>query len=224
MMFSVPSQLLPANYPSPLAQQYDSEAPTWDRKLQYLGFNRVYEQLFRDLKNRGGLSYLRHDAQVLDMGIGTGALTAALLKSTALNLRITGVDISPEMLHVAEKRLSQLGARYTLLQTDIGALSSMTHNYNLIICAHVLEHLANPAACVTQVRQMLTPGGRFMLVITRCGPWGYYLRHRWHITPATPFIVREWFEQAGLTEVAFVPLQGMPWSQFKSIAVTGVAA
>jgi hypothetical protein len=52
--------LLPANYPPPLAQQYDAAASTWDQKLQYIGLNRVYERLFKALENQ----YLRQKMRV----------------------------------------------------------------------------------------------------------------------------------------------------------------
>lgn len=223
MTFSSLPTLMPAYLPSSLAQKYDTEALSWDRKLQILGFNRTYDHLFQRMNENGLLSGLDDNANVLDIGIGTGALTIALLNNVAASPYVTGIDISHKMLGVAKKRLSRLGTRHMLLQTDICAMSGSTGCYDLVICAHVLEHLADPAACVVRIRQMLSPGGRFVLVITRCGLWGYYMQHRWNIFPATPSGVWNWFKEAGLAEITVIPLHATPWNTSRSIAITGVA-
>lgn len=202
-----------------LAKRYDRVASGWDATLKRLGFNAVYTDLFADLQRDGLLDSIGADGHVLDVGIGTGGLSAALLARTPAH--ITGIDISAAMLEVAEARLNKLGASYTLQLADFDSVACAGRRFDFAMAAHVIEHVENPVVSLACVRRMLLPGGRFLLVITRRGLWGSYLHLKWGIHTATVADVYNWFEQAGFQSVQRVPLRGNALSPLASIAVVG---
>lgn len=206
---------------SQLSQKYDAVATTWDRKLHRLGFHHVYNRLCQDLSDRGEFNNLGAEANILEIGIGTAAFTEAVLQRTNCLPHVTGIDISREMLKIASKRLSAMNVRHRLMCMDINTLSDVSNQYDLIICSYVIEHLDHPKAHINQIRQILTSGGKFLLLITRKGLWGEYIRYKWNISPASTEEVESWFDQAGFTNITELPVNGTPFSRFTSIAMLG---
>lgn len=204
-----------------LAWRYDAAAPSWDATLDRLGFDRVYDALFADIAGSGLLSNVTDSANVLDIGIGTGALTAALLAHSPGTPHVTGIDIAHAMLCAASLRLERLGAPHTLMHADLDALRGYPRQFEAVVCAHVIEHLPNPAAAVRHVYDLVAPGGCFVLVITRRGLWGHYLRHKWGVILPSSDEVRNWFCMAGFGDVNAVPLRGNGWADAASVAVGG---
>lgn len=204
-----------------LAWRYDAAAPSWDATLNRLGFDRVYDALFADIAGRGWLAHLTDGATALDIGIGTGALTAALLAHSPGTPHVTGIDISHVMLRVAARRLGRLNVAHTLMHADLVALRGYPVRFDAVVCAHVIEHLPDPAAAVREVCDLVAPGGCFVLVITRRGLWGHYLRRKWGVAPPSPGEVRAWFCAAGFVDVTAVPLRGNGWANAASVAVVG---
>lgn len=82
------------------------------------------------------------DAQVLELGVGSGRVAAAL---AGRGLRVTGVDIARAMLDQAEARRAALPAeareRLVLKQGDMTALDLKT-TFDLVLCPYFgLAHL-----------------------------------------------------------------------------------
>jgi SAM-dependent methyltransferase len=81
----------------------------------------------------------------------------ASLRQAVPGRRVWGIEIDPEFARVAGTRLDEV------LCADLGRLD-WTHvfpgtQFDCIIMADVLEHLADPAATLQAVRQRLRPGG-----------------------------------------------------------------
>jgi SAM-dependent methyltransferase len=100
---------------------------------------------------------------VLELGAGTGRLTAAL---AARGLKVTGVDIAPTMLVQAKARLAQLSAeiqaRIELRHADMTTLD-LRRAFDLVVCpfftlAHVPAGAAWRNTFATAARH-LGPGG-----------------------------------------------------------------
>ncbi|MFD4506936.1 class I SAM-dependent methyltransferase [Streptomyces sp. NPDC058457] len=93
---------------------------------------------------------------VLEVGIGTGAVAAALAQAGHPAL---GVDISAEMLRQARQRL---GARVT--RGDARALPYARGAVPNVLCAHVLHLVGDMDAAVAEAARVLAPGGRLVAV------------------------------------------------------------
>lgn len=91
--------------------------------------------------------------RVLDVGAGTGALTAPL-REAAPYASIASVDTSPAMLRVAQQQ-----ANATVCLADASALPVADASVDAVLLAYVLFHLLAPAAGVREAARVLRPGG-----------------------------------------------------------------
>jgi 3' terminal RNA ribose 2'-O-methyltransferase Hen1 len=84
--------------------------------------------------------------RVLDLGCGSGALLAALVKESALT-EIVGVDVSARALEAAARRLhldrlpERQRARLTLLQGALTYTDARLRGYDAAVLMEVVEHL-----------------------------------------------------------------------------------
>src|SRR3954451_2263240 len=66
---------------------------------------------------------LRQGERVLDVGCGTGSVTAAAWEAVTPSGVVTGIDVSPAMLAAACDRLSHCGDGVRLICADAGTYS-----------------------------------------------------------------------------------------------------
>ena len=97
--------------------------------------------------------------RVLDLGCGSGEKTALLCQRGA---RVVGIDVSSELVVLAEQRLRQAGLAGELKVGSAYALEIAAEFVDVIFCASVLHHL-NISAAVSEMRRVLKPGGAIVL-------------------------------------------------------------
>jgi ubiquinone/menaquinone biosynthesis C-methylase UbiE len=103
--------------------------------------------------------------RVLDVATGIGLVLRTLAARGARPAAVLGVDRSPGML----ERAGPLPAGWTLRAGDATALPVPDGAVDLVTCAYLL-HLQSPAdrtATLREIRRVLTPEGRVVLVT----PW-----------------------------------------------------
>jgi tRNA (cmo5U34)-methyltransferase len=98
---------------------------------------------------------------IVDLGIGTGALSSRCLK-TATHARTVGIDIDPEILSLAGRRL---GGRATFiagsfLRAPLPACDALVASFSL----HHVRTRAAKGALYRRIRAALRPGGVFLIV------------------------------------------------------------
>ncbi|MFZ1771469.1 MAG: class I SAM-dependent methyltransferase [Caldilinea sp.] len=98
---------------------------------------------------------------VLDVGCGTGSLSVVLAK---LGHAVTGIDFSPAMLAQAQAKAQSMGQQITFKRMDAAAPLLPAHRYGVVICRHVLWTLPEPANVLRRWVDLLTPGGRLVLI------------------------------------------------------------
>ena len=104
-------------------------------------------ELIADLVGGPGLA-------VLDLGCRTGALT----QYYASGNDVTGVDVDSDALERARKRLGI----ETVWADAEDSLPFEDSRFDVVVMGEVLEHLADPASAVANVRRVLRPGGHFV--------------------------------------------------------------
>lgn len=99
--------------------------------------------------------------RVLDIGCGTGFLLNALAERGYEGI---GIDLSPESVAIAQKRLEELGVADRLEARVGSAYEPPDGPFDLITLTDVLEHLEDPRACLKALRPQMAAGG--LLVIS----------------------------------------------------------
>jgi 2-polyprenyl-6-hydroxyphenyl methylase/3-demethylubiquinone-9 3-methyltransferase len=99
--------------------------------------------------------------RALDVGCGTGFLLERLAERGFAGI---GVDLSPESVAIAQRRLAEIGVA-DRLRAEVGsAYEPPDGPFDLVTLTDVLEHLEDPRACLRAIRERMTPGG--LLVIS----------------------------------------------------------
>ncbi len=206
-----------------VAAMYNQAAPTWQQSIQRLGFDHAYDQLAARLSTRGPLAMLPANARVLDCGIGTGALSVALIRALGTDLRLYGVDISSAMLHEAHRTLAAHGVVPNLECHDVYHLPYEANTFDGVVTAHMLEHVDDPLRALKAMTQVLRPGAPLLVVMSRRSVLSLLVQLRWRNTTSTPRILADWMTQAGLTKVDVYTLVGSrPWCQQMSFGCLGM--
>ena len=99
--------------------------------------------------------------RVLDIGCGTGFLLERLAERGFSGV---GIDLSPESVEHAKRRLAEIGAADRLTAQVGSAYEPPAGPFDLITLTGVLEHLEDPRACLRALREQLAPDG--LLVIS----------------------------------------------------------
>jgi len=131
---------------------YNTAAPYWRHHLQWLGYSRAYTKLFQSLQHSGVLTHLQERSTVCDCGIGIAALSLALAQTVTARLDITGIDISLEVLRQAHQLLDRAGVNHQPCQSDVNAIPYGDRTFDLVMSAHMLEHLPDSS---TGLREMV---------------------------------------------------------------------
>lgn len=146
------------------------------------------EQMIRDI-------YFKHGSYIVDAGCGPGLWTPLLARAIGYQGRILGVDVSPEALVTAYKRMH--GKWFErLVKYKYGLMEQLPVPYgsvDLIFSANVSQYLPEPATTFAAMGRYLVPGGRLVIKDIDFGTMRFY-----NIDPglqARVFQARERWEQ-----------------------------
>jgi ubiquinone/menaquinone biosynthesis C-methylase UbiE len=106
--------------------------------------------------------------RVLDLGSGPGLLACELAGEVGPGGKITGVDISAEMNAIASRRIMEAGldGRVELHVGDAGALAFPDACFDAAVSTQVLEYVEEVEVALGELRRVLRPGGRLIIVDT----------------------------------------------------------
>ncbi len=104
---------------------------------------------------------LKHGGIALDLCCGTGMITADLAERTGPEGRVTGMDLSGEMLAVARQRLSKRGlaGRVELVQGDVAVLPFAVDSFDCVTIGYGLRNVHDPGRVLGEIQRVLKPGG-----------------------------------------------------------------
>jgi phosphatidylethanolamine/phosphatidyl-N-methylethanolamine N-methyltransferase len=98
---------------------------------------------------------------ILEVGVGTG-LTLRRYPTTA---RVTGIDVSQEMLAVARGRVKSGDEDRILLDVmDAEAMAFPDNHFDCVTLPYVLSVTPDPDRLVAEVRRVCKPGGHIVVV------------------------------------------------------------
>lgn len=125
---------------------FDKCAPTWDAEMV-----RSDEKIGRILDNVGVGSGCR----VLDVACGTGVLIPDYLARKVQS--VTGVDISPEMIKIAEGKFTAENVKFICGDVETAEVG---HGFDAIVIYNAFPHFPEPEKLIAHLSTLLAPGGR----------------------------------------------------------------
>lgn len=134
-------------------RQYAEEAATYDRDA-----DRSERWLLGTDHRPWACS--RAVGRTLEVAIGTGLN----LSHYPSGVHLTGVDLTPEMLALARRRSADLGLSVALTEGDAQALPYADATFETVLCTYAMCSVPDERAAVLEMRRVLKPGGRLILV------------------------------------------------------------
>jgi ubiquinone/menaquinone biosynthesis C-methylase UbiE len=102
-------------------------------------------------------AHLAPGERVLDVGCGEGRFAAALLDA---GVEVVGVDVAAEPLRRARARRADLDLR--LISAE-GSWPLPDSSFDAVWAGETIEHVADTAGWLSEVRRVLRPGGQLLL-------------------------------------------------------------
>jgi phosphatidylethanolamine/phosphatidyl-N-methylethanolamine N-methyltransferase len=102
------------------------------------------------------------EGRLLEVGVGTG-ISLPLYKRRH---RIVGLDLSPDMLERAEKRVARLGLANVeaLHEMDAADLSFADASFDIAVAMFVMTVVPDPQQVLAEIVRVVRPGGHVVLV------------------------------------------------------------
>jgi SAM-dependent methyltransferase len=108
-------------------------------------------------------SAVRPGERALDLGCGDGTFTAELARA---GVEAIGVDVAQAAVRRAAARYRSMEFRRIAIA---GPLPFEDCSFDLVWCSEVIEHVADTARWLSDVRRVLAPGGRLLLTTPNHG-------------------------------------------------------
>jgi phosphatidylethanolamine/phosphatidyl-N-methylethanolamine N-methyltransferase len=119
---------------------------------------------------------------VLEVGVGTG-----LALPLYTGKRVTGIDLSADMLARARERVVAAGLRHVdaLLEMDAEAMSFADASFDIAVAMFVASVVPNPRRLLAEMRRVVQPGGHILFVNHFAAERGPRWWAEWALAPAS---------------------------------------
>lgn len=131
---------------------WNKQAASYDKQIGWFERN-----LFGDHR---GWACGHAAGRTLEVAVGTGLNLPAYPPEA----NVTGIDLSPEMLEIARKRAAELGRTADLREGDAHELPFGDGSFDTVVCTYSLCNIPDPDRAVAEMKRVLRPGGRLVLV------------------------------------------------------------
>lgn len=130
----------------------DKTAPKYDRQI---GF-------FERLLFAGGREWVcsRARGQVLELACGT----ARNLPFYPADVELTGVELSPQMLAIANERAAELGRTADLRAGDVQELEFADESFDTVTCTLGFCTIPDTRRAASEAFRVLRPGGQLLML------------------------------------------------------------
>jgi ubiquinone/menaquinone biosynthesis C-methylase UbiE len=102
----------------------------------------------------------RANGETLEVGIGTGLN----LPHYPAGVALIGIDMSPDMLALARERADRIGRPVELIDADAMDLPFPDDTFDTVVCTYVLCSVPDDGLAISEMRRVLKPDGRLILV------------------------------------------------------------
>ena len=137
---------------------WDALSERYDRELD-LRFRPTQEALL----DRSGLAASQ---SVLDIGTGTGSVAIAAAHAVGEGGDVTGIDVSDEMLRIADGRLIE-ETNIMFRKGSAEEIPAVDNAFDIVLASLVMMFVPDRGAAAREIARVLKPGGRFVASV-----WG----------------------------------------------------
>ncbi len=127
-------------------------------------YNKFREQRMLPFFDLFALVLPRPGMRVIDLGCGTGELTA-MLSERLVDARVEGIDSSSAML---EQAMPRAGGRLTFRRSDIRAIEDFSP-YDLVFSNAALQWISDNENLLTRIVSQLRPGAQIAVQVPKRG-------------------------------------------------------
>jgi phosphatidylethanolamine/phosphatidyl-N-methylethanolamine N-methyltransferase len=138
-----------------------------DTLKTYRLFSGTYDVVFGPVFHPGRkdavrIANTRPGQRILEVGVGTG-LSLPYFRTDS---RVTGIDVSTEMLAKARRRVEARRLRHVeaLLEMDAENLGFPDDSFDSVLALYVASVVPNPARFAAEMRRVCIPGGTIVIV------------------------------------------------------------
>lgn len=166
--------MTPASDPTAKALRvWEKIAPSYDKQMAFA----------EKVQFSGGRQWLgaRAEGRVLEIAIGTGLN----LPHYPAGITVTGIELSPAMLAIAEQRAAALDLGVDLRTGDAEHLPFGDESFDTVVCALSLCTIPDPVAAISEMRRVLMPGGRLLLLDHVGSTWPPIYAAQWLVERLT---------------------------------------
>jgi arsenite methyltransferase len=119
---------------------------------------------FAGVANPFSLGRLERGERVLDLGSGAGTDSLVAAQMVGPEGRVTGIDMTPEMLAKARASAAELGAtNVEFLESEAESLPFADGSFDVVISNGVIDLIPDKDAVFTEIHRVLAPGGRIQI-------------------------------------------------------------
>lgn len=214
-------------------QVFESIAPKYDLMNSVLSF-RMHKLWRRFAMKKLCLS---SGGQALDLCCGTGDWTISLARAVGPDGHVYGLDFSPNMLEIGQKKVVEAGLanQVTLVEGNAMDLPFPDNTFDAVTIGFALRNVPDVKQVLKEMVRVTKPGGQvvslelshptwpvfrqvywfyFEQILPRVAKWltGKYEQYRWLPESLKAFPQRQelarWFEEAGCQDVQVYALTG----------------
>jgi ubiquinone/menaquinone biosynthesis C-methylase UbiE len=191
---------------------WDKSAPNYDKQIAF----------FEKTWFTGGREWLtsRARGQVLEVAVGTGRNLAHYPAEAT----VTGIELSPAMLAIARQRAAGLGRDTDLLEGDAEHLPCGDASFDTVVCALSLCTIPSPATAISEMKRVLVPGGRLLLLDHIGSTWPPVYAAQWLLEQVTVRAAGEHFTRRQLPLVQAAGFQVIETQRLKAGTVERIHA
>jgi 2-polyprenyl-3-methyl-5-hydroxy-6-metoxy-1,4-benzoquinol methylase len=135
---------------------WDARAERWHARSEV---NALAADRAAELDRTWDALRLSRDARVLDAGCGSGQWAIAFAERGA---RVTGIDLSPAMIRLADDQASARGLDIEWRTGDVTRLADPLAVFDAIHARVLLQFVPDVPSALRELRRVLRPGGRLL--------------------------------------------------------------
>jgi ubiquinone/menaquinone biosynthesis C-methylase UbiE len=191
---------------------WDEAAPSYDRQMA----------LFERMVLADGRAWVGRQARgrVLEVAVGTGLNLPHYPRTATL----AGVELSPRMLRLARQRALELGRDADLREGDAEDLPFGDETFDTVVCALGLCTIPGTGRAIAEMRRVLVPGGRLVLLDHVGSTWPPVYALQWLVDQVTVRRAGEHFTRRQLPLVRAAGFEVVEAERLKAGAVERVVA